>query len=96
LDWTANTFPVAEFNIMDLKSFKLSPLPEDFRSWIVWLEKKVPTELEEFQLSAKNKKKNTEHFSLYPIFLLGVRWDLKFWTDNCGLARNLRSTNSTL
>ena len=76
LDWTANTFPVAEFNIMDLKSFKLSPLPEDFRSWIVWLEKKVPIELEEIQLSAKNRQKNTEHFSLYPIFLLGVRWDL--------------------
>ena len=76
LDWTANTFPVAEFNIMDLKSFKLSPLPEDFRSWIVWLEKKVPIELEEIQLSAKNRQKNTEHFSLYPIFLLGMRWDL--------------------
>jgi hypothetical protein len=51
-------------------------LPEDFQPWIVWLEKKVPTELEEIQLSAKNQKKNTEHFSLYPIFLLGVRWDL--------------------
>ena len=76
LDWTANTFPVAAFNIMDLKSFKLSPLPEDFRSWIVWLEKKVPIELEEIQLSAKNRQKNTEHFSLYPIFLLGMRWDL--------------------
>ena len=54
LDWTAKTFPVTELNTMDLKSYKLSPLPEDFRSWIVWLEKKVPTELEEIQLSGRS------------------------------------------
>jgi hypothetical protein len=35
LDWTANTFPVAAVNIMDLKQHKISPLPEDPREWVV-------------------------------------------------------------
>ena len=76
LDWTANTFPVAAVNIMDLKQHKISPLPEDPREWVVWLQKKLPTELEEIQLTAKNEQKNTEYFSLNSIFLLGITWDI--------------------
>ena len=60
LDWTANTFPVAALNIMDLKSHKISPLPEDFRSWIVWLKKKAPTHDERCLAGAKGRQERRQ------------------------------------
>ena len=61
-------------------SRKFTPIPIDVRDFPKWL-RTFEHEAADIQMTIKNEGKKTEFYSLYSVFLIGMRWkqDVEMW-----------------
>ena len=77
-NWKSDRVYVAEIGMADSRKF--TPIPNDVRDFPKWL-RTLEHEAADIQMTIKNEGKRTEFYSLYSVFLIGMRWkqDVEMW-----------------
>ena len=72
-NWKSDRVSVADIGMADSKKF--TPIPKEVREMPRWL-KNLGFEASEHQMQVKNNQRRVETYSLFSIYLVGMRWKL--------------------
>ena len=77
-NWKSDQVYVAEIGMADFRKFTL--IPNDVRDFPKWL-RTLEHEAADIQMTIKNEGGKTEFYSLYSVFLIGMRWkqNVEMW-----------------